>query len=254
MLPSFSAFEALVEESCNRGGSWLFEYEEIDRMGELQREFKVASPEKAIEELKGFIDNYFKERGVEPVIEITLTPPSARITSNGGANFILAAKNLRGSKKAAKRFEDLVARQLAAKLTGQIMSVGYPRNNKAISAFREELKQLGVDATGLKKMKDGGLDIIWIPPLGKKSEIPFVNFQCKNTETVGNDVKSSVSDARKTLNRHEIFNGEDFLIFVVANTYLSGDTIEDSGGRRYICIGLPELLACSVVNPPTVFL
>jgi hypothetical protein len=156
--------------------------------------------------------------------------------------------------KSAKEFENLVTMQLSKKLTGQVLCVGYPRKQKAVALFREELKDLGVNLGGVKRINDGGLDILWLPPLGRKSEIPFANFQCKNTETLGDDVIKSVSDARKTLKRHELFTQSEFLIFVVVNTYLEPKMVKDSSGRGCVYLGLPELLGCSNLNPPAIFL
>lgn len=253
MLPSFSIFELMTEEATNRGGEWLFEYDELDRAGELQNEFKIKTLEGAIRALKPFLEQYFAERNIEQVIEITLTPPKVKILSVAGAKFILASKALRGNSKSGKRFEDLVANQLSRKLNGQVMSVGY-RQRQGVAAFRSTLKELGVDLTGAKYLKDGGLDVIWLPPLGKKSEIPFMNFQCKNTETIGDDVKGSVSDARKHLHSHQLFRPDDFLIFAVFNTYLDPKMVKDSKGRGCVYLGLPELLACRNLTPPPMFI
>lgn len=254
MEASFSAFETMVEEASNRGGEWLFEYGEIERIGDLQDEFEVANPRDAIKSLKIYIEKYFKERGLIPVVEIGLDPPRAKIVSNDSARFLLDAKKLRGVKREGKEFENLVARQLSGKLTGQIINVGYPRKNNKSAIFKQRLKELGVDVKKLKHVKDGGLDVIWLPPLGKKSEIPFVNFQCKNTEVFGNDVKVSVLDARKTWSRHKRLSESVFLIFVVANTYLTPKMVDDANGRGYVCLGLPELLECSNPNPPAVYM
>lgn len=254
MLASFSAFETMVEEALNRGGKWLFEFEEIDRIGELQTQFKVRNPALAIKALKSFIRKYFEERRLLPVLEITLDPPAVRIFSREGAEFLMAAKALRGDKTAGKQFEDLVAKRLAAKLTGRVMNVGYPRRHCPTADYMEQLRELGIDASKFKKIKDGGMDVIWIPPLGKKSEIPFLNFQCKNTEVIGNDVKISLNDFRRTSNRHELFTNSEFLVFIVVNTYLDKRLIEASSKRGYVCLGLPELLASVDIHPPAVYL
>jgi hypothetical protein len=253
MLASFHIFELMTEEASNRGGEWLFQYDELERAGELQKEFKAKTTTEAVEKLKPFLDQYFTERNLEPLIEITLSPPKAKIVSTEAARFILASKALRGNSKRGKEFEDLVADQLCQKLRGQVMSVGY-RQQGGISAFRNELKSLGVDLAGVKYVKDGGLDVIWLPPLGKKSEIPFASFQCKNTETIGDDIKSSISDARKTLKRHHLFMPNDFPLFVVINTYLDQKAIRDSDGRGCTYLGLPELLPCRPVPDSPVFI
>lgn len=254
MLPSFSAFETMLEEAQNRQGSWLFEYEEIDRISELQEEFKTTTPEKAIKELRRFIESYFEERNLAPILQISLNPPCATIIAPEGARFILAARSFRGRVKSAKDFESLVATQLSKKLTGQVMCVGYPRKQKPVALFRGEMNGLGINLDGVKRINDGGLDVLWLPPLGKKAEIPFVNFQCKNTETLGDDVIKSVSDARKTLKRHELFTQSEFLIFAVVNTYLEPKMVRDSFGRGCVYLGLPELLTCRRLIHPPVFL
>jgi hypothetical protein len=253
MLPSFSIFELMTEEAFNRGGEWLFQYDELERAGELQKEFKAKTTKEAIQALKPFLEQYFTERNVEQVIEITLAPPKVKILSAEGAQFILASKALRGNPQSGKRFEDLVACQLSRKLTGQVMSVGYRQRN-GVPKFRAALKDLGIDLSGVTHLKDGGLDVIWLPPLGKKSEIPFLNFQCKNTETIGDDVKGSVSDARKSFHSHHLFKPEDFLIFAVFNTYLDPKKVKDSKGRGCVYLGLPELLDCRNLTYPPVFI
>ena len=253
MLPSFSIFELMTEEATNRGGEWLFQYDELDRAGELQKQFKVKSVEAAIRALKPFLEQYFRERNVEQVIEISLAPPKVKILSTEGAKFILDSMSLRGKAKAGKSFEDLVASQLSRKLTGQVMSIGY-RQRQGVPAFRNTLKELGIDLTNAKHLKDGGLDVIWLPPLGKKSEIPFLNFQCKNTETIGDDVKGSVSDARKHLHSHHLFRPDDFVVFAVFNTYLDPKMVKDSKGRGCVYLGLPELLTSRNKAPAPIFL
>src|SRR6476661_2537967 len=242
MLPAFAAFEMMIEETINRSGPWHFEYDEIDRIGEVQKQFRASSYPDAVKELKKFIDIYFAERGVPPIIKIDLSPPCVTLLSGEAAEFILAAKRIRGNANAGKQFEDIVARQLANKLTGTLYSIGYPRKVRVQKPFKDLLESLGIDSTKIRRIQDGGLDVIWQPPLGKKSELPFVNFQCKNTEKTGDDVKASFVDALRTCSRHRFCTKEQFPIFVVVNTYLTNSIVESSFGRGYAFLGLPELM------------
>ena len=247
MRAVFSAFEMMVEEALARGGEWLFEHEEIEQISEVQRELKAGSAQDAIKALKNFLEEYFKDRHSPPIIEISVNPNRIRIVSNDSAKFIKAAMRVRNNQRNAKEFENIISDELSKKLTGEVINIGYPRKDKKVRIFKDKLKELGIDVSILrKKVKDGGLDILWVLPLGKRSEIPFVNFQCKNKDIPGKDVDASVIEARRTFARHTYFKNPELMpIFVVMNTYLCEEIVAGSSGQGYVYLGLTEILSHS---------
>ena len=99
------------------------------------------------------------------------------VTDDMLVSFIAAAKNGRSvGGPTAKQFEIQSTRLLARKLTGELHSVGDPRQaKKDHRAFVKYLMTLGFEKKCLEaKDKDGGLDILWLPPLGAVPIRPVV--------------------------------------------------------------------------------
>jgi hypothetical protein len=247
MHPAFRVLEKLIDETLSRG-TFYFDDKDIGDVEiiELQEEFDVSTAEEAIEECMRYLSEYFDKRCVQNPIDITLRPATAQLINRSDAEFILAVRDLRGKKEKpkCKEFENLVARQLEKKLTGRIFNVGDPRVDKRLVKFKELLVELGLDTSEMSsRMRDGGLDILWVPPLGADNMTPIVAFQCKNAVVPGNDIKVSASDALATMGNHRIFRSQgQQIVFSVVNTFLEDSVLLKAKSRQYAFLGLAELL------------
>lgn len=104
------------------------------------------------------------------------------------------------------------------------------------------LQGLGFDKNCLERYdQDGGLDILWLPPLGAIPLRPVVSVQCKNGYFDEREANASTGRADRTLRRHSHLRS-GHLKFVVFNDYID---LEEYRGRAvgwsFVPLGLTDL-------------
>ena len=195
---------------------------------------------KALNEL----EQHFAAKGSTLPFFFSTTTGEFRVRENEYVTFIAFAANARGlDGPHAVEFEIQITKRLANRLTGALHRVGSPRsrNNKK-KDFTKYLQGLGFEKNCLESRdQDGGLDILWLPPLGKIPIRPVVSLQCKNSSFSMKEANASVGRAHTTLQRHSHIRGHNALYFVVFNDYIDESYKDRSRGWAFIPLGLSDL-------------
>ena len=135
--------------------------------------------------------------------------------------------------------------KLASKLTGLLRRVGSPRKkHKSRAKFAAYLiKEFHFrDGVLVGNDKDGGLDILWFPPLGAFPFRATVSIQCKNSLYNRDAGLKSVGRASQTLRRHSHATAEEnHLHCVVYNDYVDEDVMNHAKDVGFIPLGLSDL-------------
>ena len=145
----------------------------------------------------------------------------------------------------AKQFETAACERLSMKVTGTLHNVGYPRMvDKSALQFKSYLKKLGFDnRVILGEERDGGLDILWFPPLGAHPVSPVVSLQCKNglfSRTVAREASARTAE---TLLCHRMLRGNGVhLTAVLFNDYIEPERLPNKP-ITYVPLGLSDLAA-----------
>jgi hypothetical protein len=155
---------------------------------------------------------------------------------------------IRTAGKDSKTFETAICTRLAQKLqSGDFHNVGWPRaTRRRLAEIVEYLEGLGFDNGVLRgRDKDGGLDILWLPPLGTIPIRPLVSFQCKNTrfkEAAIREAHQSAVVAARSIARHSCMRSHGvYMCYVVFNDYLDGAIRDMATGLSYAPLGLSDL-------------
>jgi hypothetical protein len=243
--PSFDLFEAICTELAARSAIII---PEDDLPSSLLESLKKYYDEpvigvafnRALVELR----EHFIEKGAALPFEFNTETGEFRAVENEYISFIAFAANSRGlDGSEAREFEIQITERLAKRLTGSLYHVGSPRkkHNKK-KEFVKYLQALGFDKNCLESRdKDGGFDILWLPPLGKVPIRPVVSLQCKNSSFNMQEANQSFGRAHTTLHRHSHMRGHNALYFVVFNDYIDNTYVGRSRGWTFVPLGLSDL-------------
>jgi len=247
--PAFELFEVLCVEIAAASPqiiSW-------DHVGdplieELKDHFNQPSGADAFNAALDSIETHFSERGAAVPYSVDRTTMEFVRTDAEYLDFIAFAIDHRSSGGPdSKAFEVRTLQRLRHRLTGDLHCVGTPRDQKKKKAeIVPYLQALGFDRNCLgANDKDGGLDIIWLPPLGAIPLRPVVSVQCKNSYFDEREANASTGRADRTLKRHShIRSGH--MKFVVFNDYIERTKfIERAVGWTFMPLGLTDLAAFS---------
>ena len=103
------------------------------------------------------------------------------------------------------------------------------------------LQNMGFEKKCLEaKDKDGGLDILWMPPLGAVPIRPIVVVQCENGYFNEDEATKSAGRAKRTLNRHSVVQ-EHKIIYTVFNDYIDEQYVSPAGCWVFVPLGLSDL-------------
>lgn len=250
--PAFELFEVLCVELAAQSPqviSW-------DRVGvglieDLKEHFDEPSEPAAFHAALDALDAHFFERGA--AVPYVVDRPKMEFTATDAdyLDFIAFAKNHRSSGGPdSKAFEARTLGRLRRRLTGDLRRVGVPRDRlKKKAEIIPYLEGLGFDKNCLGRYdQDGGLDILWLPPLGAIPLRPVVSLQCKNSYFDEHEANASTGRADRTLARHShVRSGH--LKFVVFNDYID---LENYRGRavgwRFMPLGLTDLADISAAG------
>lgn len=159
--------------------------------------------------------------------------------------FVSNARSIRGSGNPfARKFEAQACVRLSRRLTGLLEHVGFPRKKaKKRTQFTAHLKGLGFGDDVLDpKDKDGGLDILWLPPLGAVPIRPVVSLQCKNSSFDRDEAFKSASQAQRTILRHTHMRAPGtYILAVIFNDYIDQAFEGKAKGWGFVPLGLSDL-------------
>src|ERR1700752_2760723 len=219
--PTFELFEWLCTELASRSPIVVSE-EELgeDLLDSLKEYFEETSAPIAFRKAIDFLIHHFQSRGVDPPFAFLRSKQEFSIKDADYISFIAKVTNRRGISSDAPKFEVEVLDRLCQRLTGLVCRVGTPRRRyKRKSEYAKFLKTLGFLDNALNRHdKDGGFDILWLPPLGEVPIRLVASIQCKNSSFNERDANSSVGRATRTLNRHS--HVRQLLNFVVFYDYI----------------------------------
>jgi hypothetical protein len=243
--PAFELFENICQELAARTATIIPE-DDIPAalLEDLKEHYGETIDRLAFSHALDDLNEHFSEKGSALPFEFNTTTGQFRAIENEYITFIAFAANKRGLVGPdAKEFEVQITERLAKRLTGSLHRVGSPRttHNRKYD-FVKYLQTLGFEKNCLEpRDKDGGLDILWLPPLGRIPIRPVVSLQCKNSSFDMEEANKSVGRATTTLQRHSHIRGHNGLFFVVFNDYIDSSFIGRSSAWPFIPLGLSDL-------------
>lgn len=258
-MPKFSSrfafFETVAEELSSepsrvitRADSRLGD-DDAPLFDELKIETRTSSSEDAIRAAVDWLDNHFRGKG--SFLPFSYDPGSGRFTAVDATflQFIERMKNIRTIGKRSQQFELEVMEKLSGRVTGSLHRVGAPRTRMPRRAgFNTYLKTLGfADDVLLGREKDGGLDILWLLPIGTIPHRPIVSVQCKNTEFSLEDGNASVGAGKSSLGQHRRLQPDVHVPCVLYNDYLYPEVVMPKA-MNFVPLGLTDL---SPLTQPT---
>ncbi len=243
--PAFDLFEAICQELAARDATIIPEDDLNPTLIEdLKDYYDETADRAAFEKALAEVIEHFQGKGSKLPFEFDNATGEFRAADKDYIGFIALAANKRSLGGAdAKEFEVQIVERLAKRLTGALHRVGTPRTqHNAKKDFVKYLCGLGFDPDCLEpRDKDGGLDILWLPPLGSSPIRPVVSLQCKNSSFKADEANASVGRAHTTLQRHSHVRGHNGLYFVVFNDYIDKTYIGKAKAWAFIPLGLSDL-------------
>jgi hypothetical protein len=245
LSPTLELFEAICEElrlkdACIVTNDFL----SPDRLQELQDEFEEFDPNRAFTKAMKSLQKHFRNRGAELPFTFNLVTRRFEIRDRPYVNFLTSVVSFRGKGRRSREFEVAACEQLQVRATGDLYRVGWPRKNRKKGAdFNAYLRRLGFDGRIiLGKEKDGGLDILWMPPLGVPPHRLLVSIQCKNSSYDVESADKSYGAAVRSLGCHVGLQPQVHVSCVLFNDYIDRKVL----GKKpfnYLVMGLSDLAA-----------
>jgi hypothetical protein len=248
--PLFEFFEVIAEELSGASptvitpdslrpkeqGSVLLE--------QLTREMKAGDADDAIRRAVKALEGHFKSKGSKLPFDFDAKTSLFAAVDQDFLGFVKDMSSIRSIPKRSRDFECTVAEWLGKRATGAVHRVGHPRDTKKkTKEFNKHLRTLGfANPVLLGREKDGGLDIIWVLPLGTLPHRPLVLVQCKNGEFEMEAADISVNAATRSLGQHGRLQASVHVPCVLFNDYLYPDVMTIKQ-MNYIPLGLSDLAA-----------
>lgn len=244
--PTFELFEFLCEELTARAEPVIaaddFQLEDSDDLvDELKRFYGETNTTTAFDRALDAIKAHFTARGASPPFSFDRRTREFEVADLDYVKFISSVAARRGIGGVdAVDFEVAVTKRLAERLTGSLHRVGWRRKKLTKkSEYEGYLCGLGFEKHCLEpKDKDGGFDILWLPPLGRVPLRPIVSFQCKNSYFDEKEAHSSVGRAERTVGRHTHLRNALYL--VVFNDYIDDSFLGRARAWKFLPLGLSD--------------
>jgi hypothetical protein len=249
--PTFELFEVICDELANAASMVLVD-EDLDAtlIADLKKAHKQTEAARAVDAAVAEMTAHFESKVLSLPFTFSAATRYFEVTDPEFVQFIALARAKRGVGGAdAKQFEVQVAARLAQRVTGLVHHVGTPRSkaNSKKERFLKYLMGIGWGENALEPHdKDGGLDILWMPPLGALPLRPFVSVQCKNSSFDEDDAAASAARAIRTLSRHRHV-AHHHMVCVVFNDYIDKSYHAKANGWIFLPLGLTDF--GRLVNP-----
>jgi hypothetical protein len=244
--PAFDLFEEICEELSDKDETILADDDfSASVLTALKQWTKETVNQAALAKALNYLYKHFADRGSALPFSYELVTGHFAIVNRDYVNFVSQAQEQRSSGRESKNFETATSKHLARRLTGIVQRVGSPRKkHKTRSKFAVYLEAtFGFRKNALSGHdKDGGLDILWFPPLGAFPLRAMVSIQCKNSPYHRDEGFKSVGRAKQTLRRHTHATAEEtHLHCVVYNDYIDESVVEHSRDAEFVPLGISDL-------------
>jgi hypothetical protein len=246
--PLFEFFE-LVADELSVTASKVITHEDLriegkdsPLLGALIKKLKVNNAEETIPLAVTKLQEHFEGKGASLPFEYKSETGRFTAIDSEFLSFVNYMRDIRSSGKRSRDFECVVANRLGRRTTGAIHRVGHPRDKKkSRAAFNQHLETLGFERPVLYgRDKDGGLDILWLLPIGTIPHKPIVSIQCKNGEFNTDEAHKSVGTANGSFARHTGLQQLVYVPCVLFNDYIHIEMLS----RRpmgFVPLGLTDL-------------
>ena len=213
-------------------------------LDQLARQMKAGSADDAIERAVKGLREHFRLKDSKLPFDYEARTGLFTATDADFLGFVDAMRGIRSINTRSRDFECTVATWLGKRVTGAVHRVGHPRDTKKKSKeFNKHLRTLGFQGPVLLgKEKDGGLDILWMLPLGTQPHRPLVSVQCKNGVFKMEAADISLGAGTRSLSQHGRLQAGVHVPCVLFNDYLSPD-IMTSKQMNFVPLGLSDLAA-----------
>lgn len=244
--PAFDLFEEVCTELGDQDEVVLTDVDfSAATLESIKLWFRETATNAAITKALEYLRKHFEARGSLLPFNYDLLTGRVTVLNRNYIDFVSSAQEQRSIAKESKDFETATSVHLASRLTGIVRRVGSPRKrHKSRTKFAAYL----VSEFNFRKGvlaghdKDGGLDILWFPPLGAFPFRAMVSIQCKNSLYNRDEGFKSVGRAKQTLGRHSHVTAEEnHLHCVVYNDYIDEKVIEHARNAGFVPLGLSDL-------------
>jgi len=244
--PAFDLFEEICAELSGKLEAFLidddFSPTMLERLGKWSGETATVS---ALTKALKYLEKHFDARGAKLPFSYDLDTGHFVSLDAEYIEFVAEAQDRRSLAKEGRHFELSTSKHIASKLTGIVQRVGSPRkSHKTRAQFAAYLaKEFGFDQDVLVgNDQDGGLDILWFPPLGAFPFRAMVSIQCKNSLYDRADGLASVGRAKQCLSRHSHASADEgHLHCVIYNDYIDEKILVHARNVGFIPLGLSDL-------------
>lgn len=241
--PTFEFFEDICNELHLRDEAILTnKFLSDDRMDDLKSEYKELSDDVAFRKALVSLRGHFKARGSKLPFTYDLSTRVFKVTDKEYVDFVAEASAIRGLGNKGRAFEEATCRRLAVRGTGSFLRIGWPRStNKNRTDFVAYLRTLGFTKDIIYgREKDGGLDILWLLPLGAIPRRPILSIQCKNGSFDLSNADQSNGPARRSLGCHRGLQVTVHTLCVVFNDYIDKSTLAPKP-FDFVALGISDL-------------
>jgi hypothetical protein len=244
--PAFDLFEEICAELSDQDDTVLPDDNlAATTLQSIKRWSKKTATHAAVAWALDYLRRHFEARGALLPFSYDLQTGRLTVINREYVNFVFKAQEQRSKPKESKDFESATSKHLALRLTGIVRRVGSPRKkHKSRAKFAAHLVKEFHFRKGVLvgQDKDGGLDILWFPPLGAFPFRAMVSIQCKNALYDRGEGLESVGRASQTLRRHSHATAEEnHLHCVLYNDYIDERVMEHARDAGFVPLGLSDL-------------
>jgi hypothetical protein len=243
---AFDLFEEICVELSGQQESFLVDddYSPLT-LENLKQWAKEPATTAAVAKAIDYLNKHFASKGAS--LPFSYDPTTARFTALDPKyiDFVDLMRNIRSNPHMSSEFEKKVTERLALRTTGVLHRVGWKRTkNVEVKKFNRYLqKNLGfTQKVLLGKEKDGGLDILWAPPIGSFPHRPLVSVQCKNGEYDRTAADASLGTSKGSLDRQDGLLPEVHLYCVLFNDYITPNILPEKR-VGFVPLGISDLAA-----------
>jgi hypothetical protein len=245
----FEFFELVAQELSSQTSRVITEHDLVAANGststlvdDLKIETKSTGTSEAIDKAVKLLTLHFLAKGSRLPFEYDSATGRFSSLDHDYLVFVADMVGIRSVGKRSRDFETSVAERLKLKVTGEVHRVGFPRDTKKLKpAFVKHLQTLGFSKTCLLgHEKDGGLDILWMLPLGSIPHRPILSLQCKNSFFNQEDGDVSVMTGNRTLGEHDGLQASIHVPCVLYNDYVTPNNFS-SKRMNFVPLGLSDL-------------
>jgi hypothetical protein len=251
LTPTFRLFESVCNELAGAESvvitrdDFVVDGAEAPLMDELDLEYQRSDDGGALNDAVSSLSKHFALKGA--ALPFSYDPTTGRFSTLDAAyiDFVDLMRSIRSNPHKSSDFEGKVTERLALRTTGVLHRVGWKRTKyQQVAKFNGYLqKQLGfTQKILLGKEKDGGLDILWAPPIGSFPHRPLVSVQCKNGEYDREVADASVGTTKASLDRQDGLFPDVHIYCVLFNDYILRDCLPLKR-VGFIPLGISDLAA-----------